>query len=169
MTATIRSATAADLAAIDRIFRTSFCDTFAHLYAPENLASFLGGLSNEGWRAEYDDPGFAFAVGPAAGVIAGFAKLGPNKLPHVESGPVIELRQLYLLKSAHGTGLGAALMEWVLAEARRRGAERIALSVFSENWRAQAFYRRHGFVDRGPVTFMVGDHPDEDRVWELAL
>lgn len=169
MTAAIRSATPADLAAIDHIFRTSFCDTFAHLYAAEDLATFLGHLSADGWRAEFDDPAFAFAVGPAEGEVAGFAKLGPNKLPHVEDGPVIELRQLYLLKSAHGTGLGAALMEWVMGEARRRGAERIALSVFSENWRAQAFYRRFGFVDCGPVTFMVGDHPDEDRVWELAL
>ena len=55
------------------------------------------------------------------------------------------------------------------AEARRRGAERMALSVWSENMRAQAFYRRHGFEDRGPVTFMVGNHPDEDRVWEARL
>ena len=45
----------------------------------------------------------------------------------------------------------------------------MALSVWSENWRAQAFYRRFGFQDRGPVTFMVGNHPDEDRVWEASL
>ncbi len=169
MTATIRPATPADLPAIDHIFRTSFCDTFAHLYAAEDLATFLGTLSDERWRAEFGDLAMAFAVGPAEGEVAGFAKLGPNRLPHVEPGAVIELRQLYLLKAAHGTGLASALMDWVLAEARRRGAERLALSVFSENWRAQAFYRRYGFVDRGPVTYIVGNHRDDDRVWELQL
>ena len=60
-------------------------------------------------------------------------------------------------------------MAWVVEEVRRRSARRIALSVFSENWRAQAFYATYGFVDRGPVTFMVGDHPDEDRVWTREL
>ena len=41
MTITYRDATAADLPAIDRVFRTSFCETFAHLYRPEDLAAFL--------------------------------------------------------------------------------------------------------------------------------
>ncbi|GAA4009970.1 GNAT family N-acetyltransferase [Sphingomonas swuensis] len=166
---TIRPATAADLPEIDRIFRTSFCDTFAHLYQAEDLAAFLGGFTPAGWTAEFTDPAYAFAVGLIDGEIAGYAKLGPNKLPHVESEGTVELKQLYLLKAAHGSGLAAQLMEWALAEARRRQARRMALSVWSENWRAQAFYRRFGFADRGPVTFMVGNHPDEDRVWEASL
>lgn len=165
----VRPAITADLVAIDGVFRTSFCDTFAHLYDPADLATFLAGFTPAAWAAEFADPAYAFQVGEANGVVVGYAKLGPNKLPHVAPGDVIELKQLYLLKAAHGTGIGRALMEWVLAEARRRGAERLALSVWSENWRAQAFYKRYGFEDRGPVTFMVGNHPDEDRVWEATL
>ena len=165
---TVRLATPADLPAIDRIFRTSFCATFAHLYEPADLEAFLGLLTPQAWAAELADPAFAFAVGGEPEPL-GFAKLGPCKLPHVPAEGTIELRQFYLLKEAHGTGLAQALMEWVLAEAKARGAERLALSVFSENWRAQAFYKRYGFTDQGPVTFMVGSHPDEDRVWSRAL
>lgn len=165
----IRAATLADLPAIDHVFRQSFCDTFAHLYAAEDLDSFLAQFTPEAWQQEFEDDALAFQVGEVGSEVLGFAKLGPNKLPHVEPGPVLELRQLYLLKAAHGTGMATQLMDWVLAEARRWGAERLALSVWSENWRAQAFYRRFGFEDRGPVTFMVGTHPDEDRVWELVL
>jgi ribosomal protein S18 acetylase RimI-like enzyme len=165
----IRPATAADLPAIDQVFRTSFCDTFAHLYDPRDLAAFLGGFIPEGWAAEFADPSYAFQVGEVDGQVAGYAKIGPNKLPYVQGPDVIELKQLYLLKAAHGTGLGRALMDWVQDEARGRGARRLALSVWSENWRAQAFYKRHGFVDRGPVSFMVGNHADEDRVWEAML
>jgi ribosomal protein S18 acetylase RimI-like enzyme len=166
---TIRSATASDLPAIDHVFRTSFCDTFAHLYAPEDLAAFLDQFTPDAWTAEFANPAFAFQVGELGGEVSGYAKLGPNKLPHVDPAGVLELKQLYLLKSVHGTGMAQALMRWTLDEARRRGAQRLALSVWSENWRAQAFYRRFGFIDRGPVTFMVGTHPDEDRVWETSL
>jgi ribosomal protein S18 acetylase RimI-like enzyme len=165
----LRPAAAADLSAVAGVFRTSFCDTFAHLYDPADLNAFLDGLTPEGWAREFADPSYAFRVGEVDGEVLGYAKLGPNKLPHVPVEGTIELKQFYLLKAAHGTGLAQRLMEWVLTEARRRGAARIALSVFSENWRAQAFYKKFGFVDRGPVTFMVGNHPDEDRVWELKL
>lgn len=165
----IRPATAADLPAIDHVFRTSFCATFAHLYQANDLAAFLSGFSPDGWAAELANSDFAFQVGEMDGAVLGYVKLGPNKLPHVSQSGVIELKQLYLLKEAHGTGLAGRLMDWAVAEGRRRGAERMALSVFSENWRAQAFYRRYGFEDRGPVTFMVGNHPDEDRVWERML
>jgi ribosomal protein S18 acetylase RimI-like enzyme len=165
----IRPASAADLPAIDRVFRTSFCDTFAHLYKAEDLESFLGEFTAEAWAAEFARQDHAFQVGEQDGQVLGYAKLGPNKLPHVPADGVIELKQLYLLKQAHGTGMASALMDWVLDEARRRGAQSLALSVWSGNERAQAFYRRYGFEDRGPYAFMVGNQADEDRVWETAL
>jgi len=165
----IRSATATDLPTIDRVFRTSFCDTFAHLYAPEDLGSFLDQFTPAAWQAEFDNPDFAFQVGERDGAVLGYAKVGPVKLPHVNPESAIELKQLYLLKEAHGTGLAQQLMVWVLSEARRRGASRIALSVWEDNRRAQAFYRRYGFKDRGPYAFMVGKQADCDRVWEARL
>jgi diamine N-acetyltransferase len=165
----VRPAAAADLPDIDRVFRESFAATFAHLYDPADLQAFFAGFTPEGWAREFGDPLFAFAVGESGGRLLGYVKLGPCKLPHVDPDGTIELRQLYLLPPAHGTGMAQALMNWALEEARRRGARRLALSVWSENWRAQAFYRRFGLVDRGPVHFMVGNHADEDRVWEVQL
>ena len=165
----IRPANPADLPAIDHVFRTSFCDTFAHLYARTDLEAFLGEFTSEAWQRELDDPAFSFQVGEQNGAVVGYAKVGPNKLPHVPGYAVTELKQLYLLKAAHGTGLARQLMDWVLSEARRRGSERLALSVWENNHRAQAFYRRYGFQDRGPYDFMVGTQADHDRVWEVAL
>ena len=54
-------------------------------------------------------------------------------------------------------------------EARRRGAEELYLSVFTENHRAKAFYRRYGFAYVGPYKFMVGEQADEDEIWKLDL
>jgi GNAT superfamily N-acetyltransferase len=158
-----------DAAAIDGIFRTSFTDTFGHLYSQENLAAFLGDFTEAGWRAELADPRFAFRLAEEDGRAAGYVKLGPTSLPHVAPGPAIELKQFYLLRPWQGRGAAAVLMDWALDEARRRGAEAIYLSVFIDNHRARRFYERYGFTYLGPYTFMVGNHPDEDQVLRLLL
>lgn len=166
---TLRDATPADAAAIDAVFRDSFQATFAHLYAAEDLASFLARFTVAGWAAELADPDFAFRVIADAEGIAGYCKLGPISLPAAPHGPAIELRQLYLLDRAKGSGTAQALMDWALATARARGASELWLSVYVDNHRARRFYARYGFEDQGPYAFMVGNHADEDRLMRLAL
>ncbi|WP_313536177.1 GNAT family N-acetyltransferase [Sphingomonas sp.] len=164
-----RDATPADAAAIDALFRESFQATFAHLYAPADLATFLDKFTVAGWAEEIADPAFAFRVVEDAAGIAGYCKLGPISLPAKPQGPAIELRQLYLLDRAKGSGAAQALMDWALATARARDAAELWLSVYIDNHRAKRFYQRYGFEDRGPYAFMVGNHADEDRLMRLAL
>src|SRR3546814_9060317 len=71
-----------------------------------------------------------------------------------------ELHQLYVGAAAKGTGVAAALIEWGIAWARER-ASILYLSVFTENPRAQAFYRRYGFVDVGRNAFRSEEHTSE--------
>ena len=165
----LRPATAADLPTIDRVYRAGFAETFGHLYSVENFNAFLAQFTPEAWRAEFDDPDFTFHVAECDGEVAGFAKLGPSALPHSPPGPLVELRQLYILKAWHGSGIAVALMDWTIAEARRRGAEHLTLSVFVDNPRARRFYDRYGFEYRGPYAFMVGAHADKDLVMSLKL
>ena len=81
----------------------------------------------------------------------------------------IELRQLYLLDEAKGTGIALALTDWAVAEARRRGAVELWLSVFSDNPRARRFYERYGFKEVGEFKFMVGNHADDEFLCRLKL
>ena len=74
-----------------------------------------------------------------------------------------------MLKPWQGAGLAPQMMDWVIAEARRRGAEEIYLSVFTDNIRAQRFYARYGFEAVGRYDFMVGTHADEDIIMRLQL
>src|SRR5690348_14556522 len=106
-----RNATAADLPAIDRVFRQSFCDTFAHLYRPEDLESFLAQFTPAAWREEFDDPRYRFRVAEFDGETVGFLKLGPSALPIETDKRAIELRQIYILKGFHGVGIAHALLE----------------------------------------------------------
>lgn len=169
MNISYRAGTAGDVEAIDRIYRTSFCDTFAHLYSRENLQAFLAQFTPERWRSELADPDFAFRIAEDGGGPIGYVKIGPISLPAEPRVPALELKQLYLLKSWHGVGAAKELMQWSSDEALRRGAEELYLSVYVDNHRARRFYERCGFIFHAPYTFMVGDHADQDLIMRLKL
>lgn len=169
MTPTFRPADRTDLPAIAAMFERSFRHTFEHLYSAEDLATFLGQFEIWAWEREYADPDYALFVAEADKDIVGFVKLGPAALPVERNGPAVELRQIYVDPDWIGHGLSAPLMDWAKAEARRRGADELYLTVYVDNVRARALYRRYGFVEIGPYAFMVGNQADEDIIMRLSL
>ncbi len=164
-----RNARPADSAALADLGRRSFVETFGHLYTPGNLAAFLENHRQANWAERLDDPSFIVRVAESAGALVAYATLGPPSLPFEPRGSSIELRQFYLLRPWHGTGIAAELMDWVIAEAKRQGADDLYLSVFVDNHRARRFYARYGFEFVGIYAFMVGAHADEDHVMRLSL
>jgi ribosomal protein S18 acetylase RimI-like enzyme len=164
-----RNATIDDAPAIGALFRQGFIDTFGHIYDPKDLAAFFEDFTLAAWQMELADSDFAFRLAEEDGVLAGYAKVSSVSLPVAPAGPSAELRQLYVLKDWHGSGIARALMDWVIAEARGRGAAELYLSVFTENHRARSFYARYGFEGVGPYVFMVGNHADQDILMRLKL
>lgn len=167
-----RDAVPADGPELASVAKRIFTDTFGSLYRASDLSAFLDrAFGADGLPSQIDDPAFRIRLATHEDRIVGFAKLGPNALPfpEAEGTNAVELYQLYVLGAHHGDGVGPALMDWAIAEARAQGADTLALSVFVDNHRAQAFYRRYGFVDVGRYDFPVGDHIDEDRLMVLAL
>lgn len=169
MTVTYRNANFRDAETLDRIFGTSFCDTFAHLYRPEDLDAFLSSFGISDWEQQLSDPEFAHRIAEVDGKAAGYVKLGPLKLPIESQGRALLLDQLYVLKEHHGSGIARDLMDWTLGEAARRGAAQIFLTVFIDNHRARRFYDRYGFEAVGSYDFKVGNHVDEDIIMRKAL
>ncbi|HYU95669.1 MAG TPA: GNAT family N-acetyltransferase [Sphingomicrobium sp.] len=169
MSLSYRAGTPDDAAAIDRVFRASFCQTFAHLYRPEDLAAFLGQFTLDAWGAELSDPAFAFLVAEADGGIVGYAKLGPLKLDIEPSGTARLLSQLYVLPSHAGAGIGGALLDRAVEQSRRAGIAELYLTVFVDNRRARRFYARYGFEAVGRYDFMVGSQADEDIIMRKVL
>jgi ribosomal protein S18 acetylase RimI-like enzyme len=58
------------------------------------------------------------------------------------------LEDLFVSEEARGTGLGRALLERAVTEARERGCRRIELDVNDNNAAALALYRSLGFDNR---------------------
>ena len=164
MTITYRDAVPDDAPALVRVFTESFMETFGHLYRPADVEEFLSGNTEEKWRGFIADEDCAVRVADRDGELLGFVELAPRKIPYESTQPSIELRRLYLLKQAHGTGAAQELMRWALDEAARRGAKEVILSVYVDNHRARRFYDRYGFEEVGKFDFMVGSHADEDLI-----
>jgi GNAT superfamily N-acetyltransferase len=169
MKVSYRDAGPADAATLDRIFETSFCDTFAHLYRREDLEAFLSSFGVADWEKQLADPAFACRIAEVDGVPAGYVKVGPLKIPVEENTAALLLDQLYILKRYQGAGIAQALMDWTFNEARRRGASRLYLTVYVDNHRARRFYDRYGFEAVGRYDFMVGSHADEDIIMRKVL
>lgn len=164
-----RDANEADAAALAALFGDTFRETFGHLYKPADLAAFLSEHTTGHWQEQLRDGAFAVRIAEANGVAVGLAKLGPLKLPVEPAGPALELRQLYVRQEVRGSGVAGALMDWLIGEARRRGARELYLSVYTDNPRARRFYARYGFGEVGPCVFMVGSQADEDIMMGLAI
>jgi len=81
----------------------------------------------------------------------------------------MELKQLYTAAGATGGGIGAALMDWAMAEFAARGADEAQLSVYSGNDGAHRFYQRYGFEKVADITFKVGEQLDPEFLFARML
>jgi len=169
MTIVYRDADAGDAVVLADIGARTFTATFGHLYSPENLADFLENHRPERWSAALAGTATA-RIAEDRGHAVGYARIDRLLVP-VDTGgrAALQLYQLYVDAEWHGRGVAAALMAWAIAAAGTRGAQDLWLTVFIDNQRARAFYRRRGFLEVGPYTFMVGTHADEDIICRLAL
>lgn len=169
----LRPATLKDVPALAALGRESFTTAFGHLYRPEDLASFLDEVHDEGAVASEiagDACRHRLAVAED-GTLLGYCKLRyPSKMEVIATATdPLELGQLYCAGSATGRGVGSALMDWVLAEGAAGGHDAIVLSVYSENHGAQRFYERYGFAKTADTTFKVGEQLDEEYLMEKPL
>lgn len=164
----------ADAESISEVAESTFITTFAHLYPPEDLTTFL-----KEWmppakvRAQIEDEAFDYRIVRGQhGNVAGYIKIGPIDfdLPTGEKVEgATELHQLYVHPELHGSGAAGHLIDWALNESRAQGFERIYLSVFIENARAQRFYKKYGIYEVGKNAFHVGNTIDDDRIWRCDL
>jgi len=173
VTLTLRPASADDSAALAALGRDSFVEKFGHLYTPENLEAFLEGAFSEGAiAAELADTGRIYRLAvDAEGKLAGYCKIAlATSFPeHARGECTMELKQLYTAPHRTGQGIGAALMDWAMAEFRQRGADEAHLSVWSENFGAHKFYRRYGFEKLADIHFWVGNHRDDEFLFARML
>jgi ribosomal protein S18 acetylase RimI-like enzyme len=168
---TIRRGTAEDARLLAELGARTFSDTFADDNTPENMSEYLASAFNAEQQAtELADPESLFHIAETNGVAVGYAMLrSGNVLTEVTGNTPIELVRLYVSKESLGSGVGAALMEACIGEARQRGHETLWLGVWEHNRRALAFYRKWNFHEVGTHVFQLGDDPQTDILMQRSI
>ena len=170
--AVLRAATDGDVPVLARLGHDSFVAKFGHLYRPQDLAAFLAkAFTPSAIAAELANPERLYSLAEMGGRLAGYCKLGLTcGFPqHARGVNVLELKQLYTDPGLTGQGIGAALMDWAMAEFAARGADEVQLSVYFNNIGAQQFYQRYGFEKVADVEFHVGEQVDHEFLFALML
>ena len=138
----IRAATEADLPAIAAIHDRAIMETAATwLWEPIPLTA------RRDWFASQQQADRPVLVAEADGVVAGWASYGPFRAYHGYRDTMEH--SVYLAPAAHRRGLGRALMERLLDEARRRGVHVMVAAIALPNEASVGLHRTLGFAEVG--------------------
>lgn len=167
----IRSATAADAAALAQIAEKSFRQAFdAHNSAADMDLYCRSHFSEAIQASEIAAIDGATLLIEYHGELAGFSQLRWGSAPDYVSGPAPgEIVRFYLLSEFHGTGLASQLMQSSLESLKSQGCKTAWLGVWQENPRAIAFYRKYGFREVGEQIFVLGNDHQRDFVLARSL
>lgn len=177
MSFAIRTATAADAAALAEVAAVTFPLACPPHTTQEAKASFIAAVLSSERFAEYavDLHRRLLVAEDDSGTIVGYTMLNLGEPTDddvraaVTVRPTAELSKCYVMPGHHGEGVAARLMEASLAAAVDAGAAGVWLGVNEENARAQRFYGKHRFERVGAKRFLVGDRLEHDWVMERAL
>ena len=146
MDATIQPARAEDAATVADVHNRSRAETFRG-HIPDSVLNDHGPLERE-WAEYFQRPDGRVYLAEVDGRPVGMA----YGIPGGEHSERTELRNLYLLAEAAGSGIAPRLMDAVV-----HPGEPAFLWVAEFNERAQAFYRKHGYRFDGEETHHAGD------------
>jgi RimJ/RimL family protein N-acetyltransferase len=152
--------------------------TLAYFHRVSRETDFLGFGAGEyprsveeeaqSWRA-FSDPAKGLALAARIdGELAGILTLSRPRLPRVQHAGQLGIS---VLKQYWGVGLGRALCEQGIVEARQIGISRIELHTRQDNHRAIALYEALGFEHEGRLrgAYRIGAVEYDDVVMGLRL
>ena len=152
-TVVITAATAADIPVVQRLAGTIWRQHYPGILSAEQIEYMLAqGYSRSALErfVVTDHGGLALATmdGQTIGFVAWY---------RTEASATMKLDKLYVLPKVHGNGVGRALIEEVVANARACGCDEVTLNVNRGNTGAISAYERCGFVISARGDFPIGE------------
>jgi GNAT superfamily N-acetyltransferase len=124
------------------------------LLGADQLGATRDGVHDAGDLAAYEeafrvidaDPAHLLLVADSGGTVVGTMQL--SFLPGLARRGALraQVEAVRVADSTRGTGIGGAMMQWAIAEARRRGCALVQLTSDKTRTDAHRFYERLGFA-----------------------
>ena len=167
----IRRGKPGDAALLAELGAQTFSETFAPDNSAQDMETYLAAaFSHAQQSAELADSTSLFLIAETNGVATGYAMLrSGNVLDSISGDKPIELVRLYVSLTSLGSGVGAALMQACIDEAKQRGYKTLWLGVWERNARARAFYRKWDFREIGTHVFQLGNDPQTDILMQRDI
>jgi GNAT superfamily N-acetyltransferase len=148
----IRPAGPGDLATITRLAHRIWWAHYPGIITPAQIEYMLArGYADDALRAVLARPLGGMALADDGGEPVGFA------VWHAADEPAtLKLDKLYVLPERHGRGIGRALIDHVVAQARAAGCTEVVLNVNRNNTGSIRAYERCGFAIRAAGDFPIG-------------
>jgi ribosomal protein S18 acetylase RimI-like enzyme len=148
----VRLARDDDAAAIARLLRAVFVETYGHVIPYEALQRYLDGAFAEEAIATTGDHLLVHWEDGLAGVATLASHPPPTCVFDVNA---IEIARFYIDNGHRGSGAADKLLAACEVHVVERGCNSLWLCAWEHNLRAIAFYTRHGFVHIGSMDIVV--------------
>ncbi|MDB5203913.1 MAG: N-acetyltransferase [Ferruginibacter sp.] len=167
----IKKLLSADVAALQKISRQTFSETYSAGNTGENMKKYLNAtFAIPQLTAELNDNNSEFYFAQAGENIIGYIKLNKGAAQtELKDRNGLEIERIYVLKEFQGLKVGQALYEKALERAREEAVEYVWLGVWEENPKAMRFYEKNGFVAFDKHHFKLGDEEQTDIMMKLDL
>jgi ribosomal protein S18 acetylase RimI-like enzyme len=162
---TLRTCGPGDEYALSLIGRATFLESFAgFLEGADLLAHCRYQHAAEKYLSWLESSQFQLCVAEVKQAPVGYVMLCPPDVPVATSADDIEVKRIYMLHRFQGSGIGKALMDWAVQQAKVQDKKRLLLGVNTQNHEALAFYARTGFEKIGTRQFLVGSKLNDDYI-----
>ncbi|RXK86512.1 GNAT family N-acetyltransferase [Filimonas effusa] len=167
----VTKASVDDLAAIQRIGRQTFFETFAGSNTGADMDKYLEeNFSNKKIETELETPGTAFFMAKSDDTPVGYLKLNSGKAQtELQDDTSLEIERIYVLADYHGKKVGQLLLDKALEQAVLQNKSYVWLGVWEENTKAIKFYAKNGFEAFDKHIFRLGNDEQIDIMMKKEI
>ena len=166
----VRHASAADIDSLSEIGSNAFSEAYADFNEPKDISDHLRDqYSPAAILREMELPDRAYLIALFGAMPAGLCKLVTGPAPEgMLDFTALEIQQLYIDPRHQRRGIGKALVDAALAEARSLNIAGVWLGVWEKADWAINFYSKYGFVKFGIHTFKLGSTEQTDLLLRIS-
>ncbi|MBE7384775.1 MAG: GNAT family N-acetyltransferase [Leptolyngbya sp. SIO1E4] len=137
------------------LWAETFTQAYDTIHSPENIRAYCAkNYSKKDAIAVLSSNQFDCTLAYRENLPVGYYILKHQPCPTQLDGDSYELKQIYILSSEYGTGLGRTLFKHAFEVTRQANCRWIWLCVSDSNYRAQKFYKKLKFEPIAPGPFL---------------